>query len=263
MNSNANEMNPQDQTNNPTNPHVPPTPPEAASAPEAPAVEPAVQAGPAEMPASAPPPPSGLQKLDASFGGTLGEVELLTEEERANLFACETVIDGGWQTFVQVGLAFAQIRDGRLYKEEFNTFEAYCRVKWEYGRHYINRLISAAQVFTFLVTSCHQKPERESQVRPLIGLTAQEAQQAWNLAIERAGGRKLSARVVKQAVHEMQRQPGEPHEPKPKRQSKAELRKGIEAKFGQLLLLAGQTANAQALTAIIEELHGETMKLFA
>jgi hypothetical protein len=30
----------------------------------------------------------------------------------------------GWQTFVQVGLALAQIRDDRLYKVDFDTFEA-------------------------------------------------------------------------------------------------------------------------------------------
>jgi hypothetical protein len=69
--------------------------------------------------------------MDASFGGTLGQVELLTDEERANLFACEIVIESGWQTFVQVGLALAQIRDGRLYKEEYHTFQAYCRLKWQ------------------------------------------------------------------------------------------------------------------------------------
>ena len=45
-------------------------------------------------------------------------------------------------------LALAQIRGGTLYKVDFDTFEAYCRVKWQYGRHYVNRLISAAQVFT-------------------------------------------------------------------------------------------------------------------
>ena len=124
--------------------------------------------------------------MDASFGGTLGQMELLTDAERANLFACETVIESGWQTFVQVGLSFAQIRDERLYKEEYHTFEAYCRAKWEYGRNYVNRLISAAQVFTHLVTNSHQKPERETQVRPLVGLTPPRRSRPGN---ERSGWR--------------------------------------------------------------------------
>jgi hypothetical protein len=71
----------------------------------------------------------------------------------------------GWQTFVQVGLVLAQIRDGTLNKVEFNTFEAYCRVKWQDGRNYVNRLISAAQVFTHLVTISHQNPSPANPVR--------------------------------------------------------------------------------------------------
>jgi hypothetical protein len=71
----------------------------------------------------------------------------------------------GWQTFVQIGLVLARIRDGTLYKVEFNTFEAYCRVKWQDGRHYVNRLISAAQVFTHLVTISHQQKSPKTGAR--------------------------------------------------------------------------------------------------
>ena len=86
------------------------------------------------------------------------------------------MIGSGWQTFVQVGLALAQIRDDRLYKVDFDTFERYCQVKWQYGRRYVNQLISAAQVFTYLgATGSQQKPEHERQVRPLVGLTREQA----------------------------------------------------------------------------------------
>ena len=95
----------------------------------------------------------------------LGTIEGLTDAEQAELFACEEVIGNGWHTFVQVGLALARIRDGELYQTEYDSFEAYYRVKWQYGRHYVNRLISAAQVFTDLVTISHQKTEHETQVR--------------------------------------------------------------------------------------------------
>ena len=83
----------------------------------------------------------------------------------------EEVIGTGWQSFVQVGLAFTRIRDARLYRMEFDTFEAYSQNKWQYGHRYVNRLISAAQVFTYLGTSsCLKQPEHETQVRPLVGL---------------------------------------------------------------------------------------------
>jgi hypothetical protein len=35
--------------------------------------------------------------------------------------------------FVKVGLALARIRDARLYRAEFPTFEAYCQTKWHHG----------------------------------------------------------------------------------------------------------------------------------
>jgi hypothetical protein len=132
----------------------------------------------AATPPAASKPQQGQGNQALVLSPVLGKVEFLTEIEQATLWACEEVIGSGWHTFVQVGLALAQIRDDRLYKVDFDTFERYCQVKWQYGRNYVNRLISAAQVFTHLVTISHQKPEHETQVRPLVGLTAEQAQKA-------------------------------------------------------------------------------------
>jgi hypothetical protein len=79
-----------------------------------------------------------------------------------------------------------------LYRTEFHTFEAYCRIKWASGGNYVGRLMSAAQVFTHLMTAGHQKPEHEKQVRPLAGLTPAQAQLAWDRAGEIVDGRKTS-----------------------------------------------------------------------
>ena len=165
------------------------------------------------------------------------------------------MIGSGWQTFVQVGLALARIRDGELYKTEYDSFEAYYRVKWQYGRHYVNRLISAAQVFTQLVTICHQtKPEYESQVRPLVGLTPGQAQVAWERAIEKAGGRKITARLVKAAVQELQPAGGAKPAPSQPHQNKAEQRKLIDGAIGELLMLLSQKASHDVLTQKVEAL---------
>ena len=48
------------------------------------------------------------------------------------------------RSFVAVGLTLGKIRDERLYREEFRTFEAYCRAKWQYGpRHALHGHIQA------------------------------------------------------------------------------------------------------------------------
>jgi hypothetical protein len=67
---------------------------------------------------------------------------------------------------VDVGLALAKIRRDRLYKEEYNSSEVYCREKWQYGRAYFDWLIFAVQVFNYLLTNSQQKPENESRIRP-------------------------------------------------------------------------------------------------
>jgi hypothetical protein len=109
------------------------------------------------------------------LGSVLGTLDNLSEGEQADFFACEEVLGSGWDGFVQCGLALARIRDGRLYRQQYDTFEAYCRQKWQYGRVNVHRLISAAQVFTYLLPNRQQKPEHETQVRPLVGLTPEQA----------------------------------------------------------------------------------------
>ena len=147
---------------------------------QTPAVAESAEVG-AEAPLSPPPRPpesasSAAPESEKLVLSVLGKLRDLSETEQAAYFACEEVLASGWNTFVQVGLALAQIRDQELYRGEFDSFEAYYRTKWQYGRHYVNRLISAAQVFTHLVTNRHQTaPEHETQVRPLIGLTPEEA----------------------------------------------------------------------------------------
>jgi hypothetical protein len=114
--------------------------------------------------------------------------------------ACEAVIEMGWENFVQVGLAFAQIRKDRLYKEEYDSFETYCQAKWQYGRRYVNRLISAAELVTYLGTNCSLTPEHEGQVRPLIELPPEQAKVAWENSAKKAAGGKITARLVERCV---------------------------------------------------------------
>src|SRR5512143_2557877 len=70
-------------------------------------------------------------------------VRIRDDERLAEL---EKVIAKGRKTFVEVGLALAEIRDLRLYKREYSGFEEYCREKWGWKRAHAYRLIDAADV---------------------------------------------------------------------------------------------------------------------
>ncbi len=127
------------------------------------------------------------------------ELERLSPAEKTELRRCETVIAQGWQTFLDVGKALTTIRDHRLYRAEYRTFETYCRQKWQYGSAYAYRLISAAEVVANLATIGDSRmPENESQVRPLIGLTPEQIRKAWAEALTDSKGERVTARLVKQ-----------------------------------------------------------------
>jgi hypothetical protein len=190
------------------------------------------------------------------------QIEPLTEVEIFDFMSFEEVIGTGWAGFVQVGLALGQIRERRLYREIYGTFDAYCRVRWQYGRHYVNRLISAAQVFNVLVTSCHQtRPEHEAQVRPLVGLTPEQARQAWEAALGKAAKRPITAAIVKSAMHELNI--GPPPEPRQTatRIDMAEHRRKLDTTLGELLVLTSQKADHRLLIQKLEDLHSHIQAL--
>ena len=72
--------------------------------------------------------------------------ELLTLDEARRLDELEQVVETGLTVFVKVGNALLEIRDSRLYRQQFPTFEAYCRERWGIERRQAYRLIDAAEV---------------------------------------------------------------------------------------------------------------------
>ena len=87
---------------------------------------------------------------------------VMSIRETQRLAELEKTIGRGQKTFVEVGLALAEIRDLRLYKREYSSFEEYCRKKWGWTRQHAYRLIEAAPV-----AKCHQLVTNESVAREL------------------------------------------------------------------------------------------------
>src|SRR5688572_3420955 len=98
----------------------------------------------------------------------------LTVEERTTFSACEKIISAGLKTFSEVGNALLRVRDSRLYRDSYKSFEAYCREKWGWSHQRADQYIAAASVAKNLTTSGCQEPESERQTRPLAKLEPQE-----------------------------------------------------------------------------------------
>ena len=128
----------------------------------------------------------------------------LTLPEAATLRECEMYIDTGLAQFLVVGTALARIRDERLYRANYDTFEDYCQTKWNMSRQYVNRIVAAAEVVDDLETIV-SKPANEAQAKPLAKLPREERAAVWMEAVETSpkdadGKPKITAKHVEKVV---------------------------------------------------------------
>ena len=110
-----------------------------------------------------------------------GEVEdHLTTNERMEIETLEGIIEREMGSFMAVGKALLTIRENRLYREDFEAFEDYCKGKWGMSRTYANYLVSGSQIAANLATAvalcspCEIQPIHVQQVRPLVPLKPEQ-----------------------------------------------------------------------------------------
>ena len=113
--------------------------------------------------------------------------EPLNQQERKSLAACEKTITANIRAFVKVGEALRAIRDGRLYRESYKTFEAYCRDRWDFTRTHGYRLISASETMEVLSPVGGALPTAEAQLRPLLQFELADRPKVWQDVRARLG----------------------------------------------------------------------------
>lgn len=122
-------------------------------------------------------------------------MEVLNKDELNELERCEVVIKQGLQTFVEVGQALLTIRDKKLYRSSFRTFEEYCDVKWAISKRHGYELINASIVVENVRNCAQVMPKTESQVRPLTGLEPEIQQEAWAAVVHQHGDNITASKV--------------------------------------------------------------------
>ncbi|MBW4565018.1 MAG: hypothetical protein KME32_28730 [Mojavia pulchra JT2-VF2] len=139
------------------------------------------------------------------------EVPELTEQEQSDRLNLERKVE---RAFFEAGKALMELRERRLYRSAHRTFEEYCRDRFGHSRQQSNYLIAAAGVYENLTTNgcqnmvdkdlatngCQILPTSERQVRPLVPLKLEEQRSCWQQAVEEAGGKIPSGRIVKDVV---------------------------------------------------------------
>jgi hypothetical protein len=135
------------------------------------------------------------------------DLSTLSDIEQTELAEQETIIERGLETFVEVGAALMHIRESRLYRAEYATFEDYCQDRWGMVASRARQLIGAAQVAGNLESvTTGNGPASERQTRPLTSLEPDDQRLAWQLATETApqdsnGNGKITANHVQTVVN--------------------------------------------------------------
>lgn len=149
-----------------------------------------------------PPDNQDLEKNPATATITVSAVEVteLTQEEQSDRLHLERKVE---RAFFEAGKALIELRDRRLYRSTHKTFDEYCLDRFGYNRSRSYQLVDAAVVVDNL-QKCPQivdiLPTAEGQVRPMTKLEPQEQQEVWLTAVELAGGKVPTGRIVKDVV---------------------------------------------------------------
>jgi hypothetical protein len=144
-----------------------------------------------------------LNKADAK--DLSAQSSTLTDAEALELSSLEAKVERSLKAFWEIGQALGQIRDRRLYRQDFSTFEDYCTNRWEMSRRWAYQLIEAATVYENVRHGAQILPANERQVRPLTALPSQEQPRAWDQAVSTAPNGKLTAFHVARVVEEHQK----------------------------------------------------------
>ncbi|KKN28637.1 hypothetical protein LCGC14_0852100 [marine sediment metagenome] len=116
----------------------------------------------------------------------------------ASLSELEAVIERGLETFVEVGLALLAIRDRKKYRENYSTFEDYCRERWGWSRQHGYELMDAAKVSSVL-DNPPTNPRQAAELAPLLREDELAVVEVWR-ELKEEHGDAVTAGLVKQAV---------------------------------------------------------------
>ncbi len=130
------------------------------------------------------------------------------------------------RAFYEAGKALKEIRDRHLYRSTHKTFEEYCADRFAFTRRRPYQLIDASIIVDNILSEvdrmctnrtqndgndkiqmCTNRtqilPTSEWQVRPLTKLEPEQQAEAWTQAVENAGGKVPSHRIVKSIVDQI------------------------------------------------------------
>lgn len=122
----------------------------------------------------------------------------LTKTEASTLAECEAIIKRGVE---DVGNALKRIRDERLFRGKYDTFDIYLNKTWGWSPRHAQRLIAAAVTVNNLrPTGRNLLTITERQARPLAGLSPEKQAEIWKEITDSTPPEEITEKVVSEHV---------------------------------------------------------------
>jgi len=114
----------------------------------------------------------------------------------------EAIIEQNLRSFLEVGQQLMAIRDGRLYRPDYASFEDYLRARWPdaISKVHATRVIVASEVVKNLVPIGTIVPLTEAQARPLTALPEADQRVVWRRVLDEYEPTRITAKLVQTTV---------------------------------------------------------------
>lgn len=134
--------------------------------------------------------------------------EKLDTVERGEWRKQKAIIAKGREDFWTFMKAIKVVRDKRLYREDYKTFEAFVESECGIVKSYVNRLIEASNVRDDLAPMGAKNPKaceinKERQLRELVDVPKDELEAVVEKAAEIAGDAPITAKIIREAKAEV------------------------------------------------------------
>lgn len=131
-------------------------------------------------------------------------VTALSKIERSRFNEIEKSIERTKMAFIECGQLLMEVRDQKLYREEYPSFDDYCSVRWKFTRQRASQLIQAVVMVKQLPERVSTRVDSEKSARELAQVPKDKRVAVMDSIPEKM---EISPKTIKAAAEEKEKEP--------------------------------------------------------
>ena len=133
-------------------------------------------------------------------------LENITMIEALRRNELEKIIKKGFVPFMEMGFALAEIKEKKLYRDTYATFEEYCKEKWGFSRTYSYYVIKGSEAIKSLPQHTFTRVNTEKQARAVSKVRPEKRNDVVLAASAKAEseGRPMTSKDITDAASEQE-----------------------------------------------------------